>query len=439
MGIGWTLSNAGGHCFCVCSSQNEKQSEERAEMAKTIVIIGTLDTKGEEFRYVKELIEKRGHKTIVVDVGILGEPPFQPDITHEEVAEAAGTKLKEIIALGEEGKAIAVMTGGASKIAQKLHSEGRLDGIIALGGSMGAWLALAVMRSLPLDVPKLMVTTEAFSGFITPDMVGGSQMLTDCVAGLWGLNTISRVMLENAASAITGMVENCRKIVPQKPLIGVTTLGSAAHKYTWQIKPLLESRGYEMAVFHVGAAGRNLEPLIEEGLIAGVLDLCLMELTGYLLGTLWNGGPNRLEAAGRKGIPQVVAPGGIDFVCWAGPPETLPPRYRNRPMHAHNPNDTVVMATTKEKARLGKLVAQKLNRATGPTAALIPAQGFDEADRPGGIFYDPEGRRAFITALKRHIRPGVKVVELDAHINDPQFAREAVTILDDMMKGRFKS
>ena len=407
-------------------------------MVKIIVIVGTLDTKGEEIRYVKELIERRGHKTIVIDVGILGEPPLQPDIAHEEVAEAAGTKLKEIIALGDEGKAIAVMTEGASKIAQQLHSEGRLDGIIALGGSMGTWLGLAVMRPLPLGVPKLMVTTEAFTGFIAPDMVGSGQMLTDCVAGLWGLNTISRVMLENAVWAITGMVENYRKIVPQKPLIGVTTLGSAVHRYTWQIRPLLESKGYEMAVFHVGAAGRNLEPLIEEGLIAGVLDLCLMELTGYLCGTLWNGGPNRLEAAGRKGIPQVVAPGAIDFVCWAGPPETLPPRFRNRPMHAHNPNDTVVMTTTKEKARLGKLVAQKLNRATGPTAMLIPTQGFDESDKPGGPFYDPEGRRAFVTALKRHIKPRVKVVELDAHINDPEFAHEAVTILDDMMKGKFR-
>lgn len=407
-------------------------------MAKTIVIIGTLDTKGEEFRYVKELIQRKGHKTIVIDVGILEEPPFQPDIGHEEVAEAAGTKLKQIIALGNEGEAMVVMTEGACRIAQQLHAEGRVDGIIALGGSMGTWLALAVMRSLPLGVPKLMVSTEAFSGFINPDMVGSGQMLTDCVAGLWGLNTISRVMLENAVWAITGMVENCREIVPQKPLIGITTLGSSAHKYASQIKPLLERRGYEMAVFHIGAGGRNLEPLIEEGLIAGVLDLCLMELTGYLCGTLWNGGPNRLEAAGRKGIPQVVAPGAIDFVCWAGTPETLPPRFRNRPMHVHNPNDTVVMATTKEKARLGKLVAQKLNRATGPTAVLIPTQGFAESDRPGGAFYDPEGRRAFITALKRHIEPRVRVVELDAHINDPAFAQEAVILLDDMMKGKFR-
>lgn len=407
-------------------------------MAKTIVIIGTLDTKGEEFRYVKELIQRKGHKTIVIDVGILEEPPFQPDITHEEVAEAAGTKLKEIIALGGEAEAITVMTEGACRIAQQLHSEGRMDGIIALGGSMGTWLALAVMRSLPLGVPKLMVSTEAFSGFINPDMVGSGQMLTDCVAGLWGLNTISRVMLENAVSAITGMVENCREIVPERPLIGITTLGVSAHKYTSQIRPLLESRGYEMAVFHVGAGGRNLEPLIEEGLIAGVLDLCLMELTNYLCGTLWKSGPNRLEAAGRKGIPQVVAPGAIDFVCWGGAPETLPPRFRNRPTHVHNPNDTVVMATTKEKARLGKLVAQKLNRATGPTAVLIPTQGFVESDRPGGAFYDPEGRRAFITALKTHVEPRVKVVELDAHINDPAFAQEAVTILDDMMKGKFR-
>ncbi len=408
-------------------------------MTKTIVIIGTLDTKGEEVKYVKELIEGKGHKTIVIDVGVLEEPPFQPDIDHEEIAEAAGTTLKEVIALGNEGKAIEAMTEGATKIAQQLHSEGRLDGVISLGGSMGTWLGLVVMKALPFGVPKLMVTTEAYSGFIVPDMVGSGQMLTDCVAGLWGLNTISRVMLEDAVSAITGMVENHRKIVPQKPLIGITTLGSSALSYTSRIGPLLEKRGYEMAVFHIGAGGRNLEPLIDEGLIAGVLDLCLMELTGYLCRTAWDGGPHRLEAAGRKGIPQVVAPGGIDFVCWGGPPETLPPRLRNRPMHVHNPMDTAVMATVKEKAQLGKLLAQKLNCAAGPTAVLLPIRGFEEPDRPGGGFYDPEGRTVFITALKSYINSRVKVVELDAHINDPAFAQEAVTILDDMMKGKFKT
>lgn len=400
---------------------------------KTIVIVGTLDTKGEEIRYVKELIEKRRQRTIVIDGGILGEPLFRPDITNEEVAEAAGAKLKEVIALGDEGKAIAVMTEGVSMIAQRLYSEGRLDGIIALGGSMGTWLGLAVMKTLPLDVPKLMVTTEAFTGFITPDMVGSGQMLTDCIAGLWGLNTISRVMLENAVWAITGMVENCRKIVTQKPLIGITTLGLAAHKYTSQIRPLLEKRGYEMTVFHVGAGGRNLEPLIEEGLFAGVMDLCLLELANSLCGLSWTAGSNRLETAGRKGIPQVVAPGGIDFAAWAGPPETLPPRFRSRPLHLHNPNCSVVMTSTKEKARLGKLVAQKLNQATGSTAVLIPTLGFSEWDKPGRIFYDPEGRRAFITALKRHIKPGIKLVELDAHINDPAFALEAMSILDSIL------
>ncbi len=406
-------------------------------MAKTIVIVGTLDTKGEEIKYVKELIEGRGHRTIVIDVGVLEEPPFQPDIAHEKVAKAAGTTLKEIIALGNEGKAIEMMTEGATKIAKQLHSEGKLDGIIALGGSMGTWLALLVMRNLPLDVPKLMVSTEAYSGFIVPDMVGSGQMLTDCVAGLWGLNTISRVMLENAVSAITGMVENPRKIVPQKPLIGITALGSSALKYTSYIGPLLESRGYEMAVFHIGAGGRNLEPLIEEGLIAGVLDLCLIELTNYLAGLLWSAGPNRLEAAGRKGIPQVVAPGGIGLASWAGPPETLPARLRNRATHSHNPNCTAVLTNSREKAKLGKFVAQKLNRAIGPTSAVIPTRGFDEFDRPGSAFHDPEGRRAFISALKRHIEPRVKVVELDMHINDPEFSEQAVAILDDMMKGKF--
>lgn len=407
-------------------------------MAKTIAVIGTLDTRGEEIKYVKELIERKGHKAVVIDVGSLREPPFRPDISHEEVAKAAGTTMKEVIAL-DEGKAVQVMAKGASIIAKDECSAGRLDGVIAFGATMGAWLGLEVMRTLPLEVPKLMVTTEAFTGYITPEMVSGGQTLTDCVAGLWGLNTISRVMLERAVGSITGMAEASRKIAPEKPLIGITSMGASAFDYLSPIRPLLEQRGYELAVFDANGAGSgDLERLIDEGLIAAALDLCLYELIQHLCGGAWGAAPNKLEAAGRKGIPQIVAPGGIDFFSWTGPLETVPPRLRTRPLHAHNPKVTVVMASTEEKAKLGRVVAQKLNRATGPTAVVIPLRGFSEFAKQGRPFHNPEGNKAFIEELKRHLELRVKVLEVDAFISDLGFAEAVIGILDDMMrtKGR---
>lgn len=405
-------------------------------MAKSIVIIGTLDTKGEEVKYVKELIEGRGHQPIVIDGGTLGEPPFPPDISNGEVAEAAGAIMKEVVALNE-AEAIKVMAEGASKIAQELYSSGRLNGVIALGGGMGTWLGLAVMRDLPLGVPKLMVSTTAFTPIITSGMVSSGQMLTDCVAGLWGLNAISRVMLENAVGAISGMVESNRKIVPEKPLIGVSTLGSAALDYVFQIKPLLEKMGWEAAVFHsVGPGGRDFEQLIEQGLITGALDLCLFELANHVCGGAADSGPNRLEAAGRKGIPQVVAPGAIGFFVWAGPPETVPARFKDRFMQAHNPSETIVMTNLEERALIGKLVAEKLNRAIGPAAAIIPVPGFSKLEKPGSPIYKPDADRAFIEALKKHIEPRIEVVDLDVHISDPAFAQEAVAILGRIMRAK---
>ena len=223
-------------------------------MAKTIAVIGTLDTRGEEIKYVRELIERKGHKATVIDVGSLREPPFRPDISHDEVAKAAETTMKEVIAL-DEAKAVQVMAKGASIIAKQEYAAGRLDGVIALGATMGAWLGLEVMRGLPLEVPKLMVTTEAFTGYITLDMVSGGQAVTDYVAGLWGLNTISRVMLERAVGSITGMAEASRQIVPEKPLVGITSMGTAAFNYLAPIRPLLTERGYEIAVFDANGAG----------------------------------------------------------------------------------------------------------------------------------------------------------------------------------------
>jgi uncharacterized protein (UPF0261 family) len=409
----------------------------KGKVGKTIVVMGTLDTKGEEIRYVKGLIEARGHRTIVVDTGIIGEPLFPPDISHEEVARAAGRDLKEVATLGDEGKANMVMTEGASRIVQELHSSGKLDGIIAVGGSMGTSLGLSVMKDLPLGVPKLMVSTIAFTPFISPEVVSKDLTMMQSMADMWGLNRITEATLASAAGAISGMAEAYEaKEAPAKPLIGVTTLGTALLRYVLHAKPLLEQMGYEVAVFHsIGIGGRAFEQLIEQGLIAGALDLCPRELTCHLYRGPCDAGPNRLEAAGKRGIPQVVAPGGMDLMDLLGPLEALPARYRKRKsLHQHNLLISGVSANKSEMAAVGKVMAEKLNKATGPTALVIPVRGFHEFDRPGTAFYNPRSRRAFIETVKRHLESKVEVHELDAHINDPEFAAQAVAIFGDLMK-----
>lgn len=407
-------------------------------MNRTIAIVGTLDTKADEVKYIAELIKKRDHKTLIIDPGVLGQAPFEADITRDQVAEAAGTNLKQVIALGDEGEAIEIMTEGTSKIVQELYSSGRLDGVVVLGGSMGTSLGLPVLKALPLLMPKLMVSTVAFTKIISGEAVSADLTVMPTVADIWGLNRITKRVLENAAGAISGMVENHgEEEISEKPMIGVATLGSAALKYVPQIKPLLEQRGYEVAVFHTnGFGGITFEQFVEQGLFAGALDLSLQELMSYLCGG--QNAVDRLTAIGKRAMPQVVAPGAIDWFCWFESLETLPAQYRGRTMHMHNPRIAELKTNKEEKAELGEMMAKKLNRALGPTVMLIPTQGFSERDKPGGVFYDPEGRKAFVEALKGNIEPSIEVRELDMHINDPEFAQEAVAALDSVIMRQSK-
>jgi uncharacterized protein (UPF0261 family) len=403
-------------------------------MTKTIVIVGTLDTKSEEVKYIEELIAKRGHRTIIIDTGVLGEAPFVPDITRDQVAEAANTSLKEVIALGEEGKAMAVMAEGTAKVAQGLYSSGDLDGIIALGGSMGTSLAMPLMNALPLLTPKLLVSTVAFSRMIPSDVVSKDLTIMPTVVDIWGLNRITKRVLQSAAGAIAGMVEEQEKEeVAQKPLIGVTTLGTSGMEYVLWAKPLLEQKGYEVAVFHTnGIGGKTFEEFVEQGLLAGALDLSLAELGNYLCG----GHPavDRLEAIGKRALPQVVAPGAVNWFSWFGSLETIPAEYRHRKKYMHNPLVMELKTSKEEMAAIGEVIARKLNRALGPTVLLIPTRGFSSRDEPGAPFYDPQAGRALIRALKKNIEPKIEVIELDMHLNDPAFAQEAVAILDGMVR-----
>lgn len=396
-------------------------------MARTIVIVGTLDTKAEEIGFIRDFIKKKGHKALIIDGGITGTIPFAPGVSREEVAEAAGKTLAEIVALGNEGTAIATMAEGAAKIVHTLYDAGSADAVISIGGSMGTSLGLAAMKHLPVGFPKLMVSTIAFTPLVTVDAMAMDQMMMQSPVDLWGLNVVTRRILESAAAAIVGMAEVSEKIVVEKPLVAITTRGIM--KYVNWIKPMLEERGYEVVVIHaVGmVGGKTLETVARHRMLCSVLDLCTGEIIEELNGGALRAGPDRLEAAGQIGIPQIVAPGSMEFWHWPGPVDTVP---KDRKLHVHNPLVLGVKATTEEMVQAAKAVAEKLNRAKGPVTFLFPLLGFDAHDRPGGVFYDPEGRAKFLEALKAAAGPNIKLVELDMHINDKVFAERVVAEFD---------
>jgi len=396
-------------------------------VAKAIVIVGTLDTKAEEIGFIRDFIERKGHKALIVDGGITGSTPLAPDISREEVAGAAEKTLADIIALGNEGKAIATMAEGAAKIVHALYSTGSADAVISIGGSMGTSLGLAAMKRLPIGFPKLMVSTIAFTPLVTADAIAMDQIMMQSPVDLWGLNVITRRILESAAAAIVGMAEVSEKILVEKPLVAVTTRGIL--KYVNWIKPMLEERGYEVVVIHaVGmVGGKTLETVVRHRMLCSVLDLCTGEIIEEMNGGALTAGPDRLEAAGQIGIPQIVAPGSMEFWHWPGSVNTAP---KDRTLHVHNPLVLGVKATSAEMVRAAEAVAEKLNRAKGPVTFLFPLRGFDAHDQPGGVFYDPEGRAAFLAALKAAAGPNIKLVELDMHINDKVFAEKVVSEFD---------
>jgi len=397
---------------------------------KKIAIVGTLDTKFEEMGFIRDFVQKNGHDPVIIDAGIMGSVPFAPHVSRDRVAKAAGMSLMEIQALGDEGRAIALMAKGASRIAHDLYEQGGLDAIISVGGSMGTSLGLAVMKELPIGVPKLMVSTIAFTPLVTGDGVAKDQVMMQAPVDLWGLNVINRNTLQTAAAALVGMAEAATKIVPVKPMVGVTTRGIM--KYLNWIKPALEARGYEVVVTHcIGkVGGGTFETLIRQGIFSAVLDLCTGEVLEELNGGSLRAGPTRLEGAGDMGIPQIVAPGCMEYWHWPGSVESIPAW---RASHFHNPLVLCVKATMEEMIKGAEVMAEKLNRAKGPVTVLYPLKGFDDFDKEvGGVFYDPEGHATFLKVLRKNVKPAIKIVELDMHINDQAFAEKAIKVFDEM-------
>ena len=396
-------------------------------MAKTVGIVGTLDTKGIEFQFIKERIEASGTSTCVVNTGILGEPYFEPDVSAGEVAEAGGTSLRVLQDGGDRGVAVAAMAEGAAKIIAQLQSDGKIDGVISLGGSAGTTIGTTAMRAVPVGVPKIMVSTLA-SGDTSPYVDTKDVSMMYSVVDIAGINSLSRQILANAAGAIVGMANAEVPPSEDKPLIGATMFGVTTPCVT-KARELLEEAGYEVLVFHAtGAGGRAMEDLVKGGFIVGVLDATTTELADELVGGVLSAGPDRLEAAGELGVPQVIAPGALDMVNF-GPPDTVPEQFKDRTFYQHNPTVTLMRTTVAENAELGKIMGQKLSQAKGPTTVIIPKQGVSAIDQEGQPFYSAEAEAAWIENLKANLGDNVTLIEMDNHINDDAFAEKLVETL----------
>lgn len=404
-------------------------------MPPTVVIVGTLDTKGEEVGYVKELVQAEGCSTIVVDVGILHSPVIAGDISREQVASAGGTSLEQLLLRKDRRLAVQTMIRGASALVKDLHDQRRLSAILAVGGGTGTHIGTGVMRALPLGIAKLMVSTVASRDM--SQLIGTKDItVMHSVIDILGLNPISKRILANAASAIAGMAFKADEIRSAKPIIGLTSFGFITEG-AMRVKKRLEALDYEVAPFHAnGTGGMAMEDLVEQGLISGVLDFALHEFADQMYGGYCGDiGPGRLESAGARGIPQVVVPGGLDcIVLEFNSVETMPPDLRDRKVFWYDFRSGV-RTSREDMSRLARTIGDKLNRAKGPTTFLIPIKGWSEADAAGHPLYEPATNGVFVTELKGILDDRIEIIEIDAHINDEAFTEAAASHLHAMMKG----
>jgi uncharacterized protein (UPF0261 family) len=410
----------------------------------TVVLLGTLDTKGAEYEFVRQRLRGLGCEVVVVDAGTMGQTRYPVDVGPDAVAAAAGFDRAALAAAGDRGAAMAAMSSGAARVVERLHAEGRLDGILALGGSGATTLGSAAMRTLPIGVPKLIVSTMAAGD--TGPYVGESDIaMLYPIVDIAGINRVSARILGNAAAAIAGMARATAAERSQdgeagsaaglRPLVAATMFGVTTPCVT-VARERLEALGYEVLVFHAtGSGGRAMEALVRSGSIDGVLDATTTELADLVGGGVLSAGPDRLDAAGSAGIPQVVSLGALDMINF-GPLETVPEAFRSRVFHVHNGSVTLVRTTAEENASLGRLIAEKVNAAVGPVAVFIPTAGVSMIDAPGQPFHHPEADAALFDALRTNLRPDVERVEMAVNINDPLFARAMADRLHALIQAR---
>jgi uncharacterized protein (UPF0261 family) len=398
-----------------------------------VVLIGTLDTKGRELAFVRDLLQGQGLETIVIDVGSVGPPSFEPDVSREELFRLANVPAE---ATTNRGEAVARAAGAVARVIVDMHASGRVDGVFGMGGSAGTVIGTSAMRALPFGLPKVMVSTQA-SGQTRP-FVGGSDIaMFHPVLDIAGLNRLTKTALANAAHALAGMVRAPRLVEDQghrKPVVAATMFGVTTPCVD-RAREALEAQGSEVLVFHAtGIGGQSMESLIESGLVDGVLDLTTTELADELVGGILSAGPDRLKAAVRKGIPQVVSVGALDMVNF-GPRATVPDRFAGRLFHQHNPSVTLMRTTPEENAELGRRIGSILAESTADVVVMLPLGGVSALDAPGMPFHDPEADAALFAAIHRALddHPNVTVVDRPYHINDPTFALQCALSLRMVM------
>ena len=401
----------------------------------TVVLVGTLDTKGDEYAYLRDRLRLHGVNTLLVDTGTLEPPRTAPDIDRHEVAAAVGVDVEELARARDRGRAVSAMAGAAAVLIRRLYEEGRCDGVLAAGGSGNTAIATAAMQALPVGIPKLMVSTVAAGN--TRDYVGASDVaMMASVTDVAGINSISGRILANAAAAMAGMVQAPPlDLAGQRPLIAATMFGVTTPCVT-AAREALEERGYEVLVFHAtGTGGDAMEGLIDSGFMTAVLDITTTELCDALVGGVLAAGPERLEVAGRNGLPQVVSLGALDMVNF-GARDTVPPQFEGRNLYVHNPSVTLMRTTPEECAELGRIIAGKLSSAGGRVALFVPLNGVSAIDVEGGPFYDPAADEALFEALRANLKDNVELNELEHNINDPEFARAMVDKLVEYIEER---
>jgi uncharacterized protein (UPF0261 family) len=400
---------------------------------KAILIIGTYDTKSDELEYLADRIIEHGARVKTLDVSVLGETDLSIDYSKHEVASAANSTIEKIAALGDENLAMQQMANGASKIVKDLHSTGEIDGMISLGGTMGTDLALDCASALPMGVPKYIISTVAFSPLLSAERLAPDIQMILWAGGLHGLSSICKSSLSQAAGAIVGATTIRRPEPDRRPLIGMTSQGKSCLTYMFNLKPELEKRGFEVAVFHAtGMGGRAFESLAAQGAFAAVFDFALSELGNLLNGSVVNAGQARLTCAGNAGIPQLVAPGCIDLIDFPTS-QGIPDKFKGRMYHAHNRLVASTTSSPDERRDIAREIGKRLATSRAPAHVILPTRGVETWDRAGQRAHDPEGLAAFIDEMRLCVRPPVELTEVDAHINDPEFCEAALQIFDDWL------
>lgn len=402
-------------------------------MGKTVVIIGALDTKGQEFAFIKDIIAKQGLQPLVVDFGVMGQPAFEADVPREQVAQAGGGDLSEFASGKHKDRAMQIVAEGLAVTVRKLYDEGRLDGIIGMGGTGGTSVATKAMRTLPVGIPKLMVSTVG-GGDVSA--YAGTRDITfmPSIVDVAGINRISRQIYVNAAGAIAGMVKaEAPSAGGEKPLITASMFGNTTTCVD-HARGIVEAAGYEVLVFHAtGIGGRTMESLIMDGFITGSLDITTTELADAVCGGVFSAGMERCMAASRAGIPAVLVPGCVDMANF-GAIDTVPEKYRDRNLYQWNPNVTLLRTNVEENGRMGEMIAAAANAATAQVTVLLPLKGVSMLDSEGKEFWDPVADQACFDAIKHNLKPGIPVIEVDNNINDPLFSEKAARTLLAMLE-----